>query len=184
MFARKTTNQKFLLFTSSIAIGIAGITASYSFLEQMLPDVTCYNNSIIDVNLENIAPGKSIFVKWRGSVIVIKNRTQAEIDYAKNIPIDKLKDKLARNPNLPDNSLATDIARSGGAKYENWVVYINHCTHLGCPLLDQMEQNNRIFCPCHGSIYDTAGRVLSGPAPKNLAIPPYKFIAPQTIRIG
>lgn len=184
MFLKKTNKKKFLLLASGVAAGIVSITASYSFLEQMFPDVTCYNDSVIDVNLANIEPGKALFVKWRGSIVVIKNRTLAEINYAKNIDLDKLKDKFARNANLPPNSLATDIARSGGDKYENWLVYINHCTHLGCPMLDQMESNNRIFCPCHGSIYDTAGRVLSGPAPQNLAIPIYKFISPQTIRIG
>lgn len=184
MSLKKTNSQKFLLIASSLATGISTIAASYSFLQQMMPDVTCYNDSIIDVNLSNILPGKALLVKWRGSVVVIKNRTQEEIDYAKKIPLSQLKDKLARNPNLPANSLATDEARSAGKNGENWFIYINRCTHLGCPMLDQMAQHNRIFCPCHGSIYDTAGRVLSGPAPTNLNIPPYKFISPQTIRIG
>ncbi|MGO7902841.1 ubiquinol-cytochrome c reductase iron-sulfur subunit, partial [Rhizobium ruizarguesonis] len=79
---KKTKNQKFLLIASSVAAGIASVTASYSFLQQMMPDVTCYNDSIIDVNLSNILPGKALLVKWRGSVVVIKNRTQEEIDYA------------------------------------------------------------------------------------------------------
>lgn len=184
MKSSKHGNQKFLLLASSVAGGVCALATSYSFIAQMMPDVTTYNDAIIDVNLANILPGKSVAVKWRGSIVVIKNRTQAQIDYAKHIAINQLKDKLSRNANLPPNTPASDEARSAGKDKENWLIYVNRCTHLGCPLLDQMENKHRLFCPCHGSIYDTAGRILSGPASQNLAIPPYKFIAPQTIRIG
>lgn len=180
----KINKRELLLFTASIAGIVAAGSVSYSFLQQMSPDLTAYSDSVVDINLSNIAVGKAIFVKWRGSIVVIKNRTPEEIAYAKNIPLSKLKDKFARNPNLPENTPATDLARSGGVEHENFLIYINHCTHLGCPMLDQMDSKNRIYCPCHGSVYDTAGRVLSGPAPENLHIPPYKFISNNILRIG
>lgn len=180
----KQRKREFLLLASGLAGIIANAALSYSFWRQLQPNMVSYNDAILDINLATIEPGKSMQIKWRGMNIVIRNRTASEIAYAKSIPLAQLKDKLARNANLSSAAEATDIARSGGATHENWFVYINRCTHLGCPLLDQIAENNRIFCPCHGSIYDTAGRVLSGPAEENLAIPPYKFISTSLLRIG
>lgn len=176
--------REFLLLATGLASVITGIAVSYSFIRQLQPSLISYNDSIIDINLNTIAPGKSMQTKWHGMNIVVRNRSQGEIAYANSIPSSQLKDKLARNANLDPSTLATDIARSGGLSHENWLIYVNQCTHLGCPLLDQIAQSNRIFCPCHGSIYDTAGRVLSGPAEENLAIPPYKFLSTNILRIG
>ena len=141
----KINKRELLLFTASIAGIVAAGSVSYSFLQQMSPDLTAYSDSVVDINLSNIAVGKAIFVKWRGSIVVIKNRTPEEIAYAKNIPLSKLKDKFARNPNLPENTPATDLARSGGVEHENFLIYINHCTHLGCPMLDQMDSKTEFI---------------------------------------
>ncbi|MDN5249385.1 MAG: ubiquinol-cytochrome c reductase iron-sulfur subunit [Alphaproteobacteria bacterium] len=180
----KQRKREFLLLATGLAGIIANAAVSYSFWHQLQPTMVSYNDVLLDINLATIAPGKAMQTKWHGLSIIIRNRTANEIAYAKSIPLNQLKDKLARNANLDPTTEATDIARSGGTAHENWLVYINRCTHLGCPLLDQIAENNRIFCPCHGSIYDTAGRVLSGPAEENLAIPPYKFISPTLLRIG
>jgi hypothetical protein len=86
-----------------------------------------------------------------------------------------LKDPVARNANLPSDAQATDLDRSAGKDKENWIVMIGTCTHLGCVPLGQAGDFNGWFCPCHGSVYDTAGRIRKGPAPQNLAIPTFSF---------
>jgi len=95
-----------------------------------------------------------------------------------------LADEVARNETLAPDAPATDIDRSAGEGKENWIVMIGSCTHLGCVPLGQAGDFNGWFCPCHGSHYDTAGRIRSGPAPENLHIPNYEFISDTVIRIG
>ena len=91
---------------------------------------------------------------------------------------------MARNANLPPMRQATDVDRSAGKGKENWIVMIGICTHLGCVPLGQAGEFGGWFCPCHGSIYDTAGRIRKGPAPENLAIPAFSFVSDTKIKIG
>ena len=118
----------------------------------------------------------------------IRHRTDAEIAKAKDTLLSDLPDQLARNANLPENTPADDANR-GAKDREPWLVMIGVCTHLGCipkgqAVGDYRGEYGGWFCPCHGSQYDTAGRVRIGPAPENLAIPPYKFVSDQKIKIG
>ena len=95
-----------------------------------------------------------------------------------------LKDPVARNANLPSDAQATDADRAAGEGKENWLVMVGVCTHLGCVPLGQQGDFGGWFCPCHGSHYDTAGRIRQGPAPQNLAVPPYEFSSNTLIKIG
>ena len=168
------------------AIGAAA--ALWPLLDQMNPDASTLSLATTDVDLAPIASGQAITVMWRGKPIFIRHRTEKEIAEGKQVPIDDLIDPLARNANLPDDAEATDQNRAA-AEREPWLVMIGVCTHLGC--IPQGQSFGQYkgefggwFCPCHGSQYDTAGRVRIGPAPENLAIPPYSFTSDTKIRIG
>jgi len=162
--------------------GICGLAAlADPFIKQLRPDAGETSAAALDVDISGINPGEQILVRWRGQPVVIRNRAAAEIAAAQAVQISDLEDKRARNANLPENAAADDLARSGGKGRENWLVFINVCTHLGCPT---EAVPHGWFCPCHGSRYDTAARVIKGPANRNMAIPPYRFLSDKIIRIG
>lgn len=171
-----------------IATGVAGVVgagaAVWPFIDQMRPDASTLALASIDVDVSAIEAGMSVTAKWRGKPIFIRNRTEAEIEEAQAVPMADLKDQNARNVNIASDAEATDIARSAGEGKENWIVMIGTCTHLGCVPLGQAGDFGGWFCPCHGSHYDTAGRIRIGPAPENLHIPNYEFISDSVIRIG
>lgn len=176
--------RDFLQITAA-TMGIVGVgSLAWPFLKQLAPIASPSDQPILDVNVASLQPGMEMTVKWMGKPVVIRNRTQEEIQAAAKVNYTALKDPLARNLNLPSNMPATDLARSAGEGHENWLVVIGLCTHLGCLPISEPGATGGWVCPCHGSIYDSAGRVLSGPAGQNLAIPPYKFIAPDIIRLG
>jgi ubiquinol-cytochrome c reductase iron-sulfur subunit len=164
------------------AVGAAGL--AWPFIDQMQPDASTLALASIDVNVSSLEPGMSLTAKWRGKPIFIRNRTEKEIEEAKAVQLAELKDPISRNPNSGDTAEATDLARSAGEGKENWIVMIGSCTHLGCVPLGQAGDFGGWFCPCHGSHYDTAGRIRKGPAPENLHIPDYKFTSDTTIQIG
>ena len=171
-----------------VATGMAGVVAvggvAWPFIDQMRPDASTLALATVDVDISAIEPGMSLTAKWRGKPIFIRNRTPEEIEAAKAVPMAELKDPVARNANLPADAKATDIDRSAGEGKENWIVMIGSCTHLGCVPLGQSGNFGGWFCPCHGSHYDTAGRIRIGPAPENLHIPNFEFTSDTTIRIG
>ena len=127
--------------------------------------------SSIEVDIANIAPGQEVTVKWQGKPIFIRHRTAEEIDAAKKVQLKDLKD--------PQND--SDRVQAGK---EQWLVTIGICTHLGCVPLPHQGEFNGWFCPCHGSHYDTSGRVRKGPAPLNLEVPKYTFLSDTKILIG
>lgn len=171
-----------------IATGMAGVVgagaAVWPFIDQMRPDASTLALATIDVDVSAIEPGMSVTAKWRGKPVFIRNRTEAEIEEARAVEISELKDPVARNENLSADAPATDSDRSAGEGKENWIVMIGSCTHLGCVPLGQAGDFGGWFCPCHGSHYDTAGRIRRGPAPENLHIPHFEFISDTVIRIG
>jgi ubiquinol-cytochrome c reductase iron-sulfur subunit len=171
-----------------IATGMAGVVgagaAVWPFIDQMRPDASTLALATIDVDVSAIESGMSVTAKWRGKPVFIRNRTEAEIEEARQVQLDELKDPIARNANLNADAPATDIDRSAGEGKENWIVMIGSCTHLGCVPLGQAGDFGGWFCPCHGSHYDTAGRIRVGPAPENLHIPNFEFISDTVIRIG
>ncbi|MBH0236671.1 ubiquinol-cytochrome c reductase iron-sulfur subunit [Methylobrevis albus] len=163
------------------AVGAAGVI--WPFINQMNPDASTLALASIEVDISAIAEGQSITAKWRGKPVFIRNRTAAEIEAAKSVPLGDLKDPLARNANLADGADASDLNRSAPDK-ENFLVMVGVCTHLGCIPLGQQGDFGGWFCPCHGSHYDTAGRIRIGPAPENLHIPTFSFVSDTKLKIG
>jgi ubiquinol-cytochrome c reductase iron-sulfur subunit len=125
----------------------------------------------VEVDLAPIAEGQVIKVFWRSKPIFISHRTKKEIDDARSVNV----------ASLPDPQ--TDQARVKPGR-DQWLVLIGICTHLGCIPLAHQGQYDGFFCPCHGSVYDTSGRIRQGPAPTNLELPPYEFLSDTKIRIG
>jgi len=178
------TRRDFLYLTTGMAGVVGAVSVAWPFIDQMRPDASTLALASIEVNVGAIEPGMSLTVKWRGKPVFIRNRTPEEVAAAASVPLSELKDPIARNANLPADAPATGADRSGGEGKENWIVMIGSCTHLGCIPLGQSGEYNGWFCPCHGSVYDTAGRIRKGPAPENLAIPNFAFKSDTVIQIG
>lgn len=177
-----------ILIGAGAFAAIGGAAMLWPLLDQMNPDASTLSLSSIDVDLAPIEEGQAITIMWRGKPIFIRHRTAKEVDEAKDVKVDVLIDKLARNANLPDDAPATDGNRAA-PEQAPWLVMIGICTHLGCipkgqAVGDYKGEYGGWFCPCHGSQYDTAGRVRIGPAPENMYIPPYAFTSDTKIKIG
>ncbi len=172
--AEEGTRRDFLLL-STIAVGAVGTAlACWPFVDSMNPAADTLALSVTDVDLSPLEEGQAITVVWRGKPVFIRRRTEAEIDSA----------RAAAVAELPDPQPDEDRVQK-----PEWLVLIGICTHLGCIPLGQKPTQTKgdfggWFCPCHGSHYDTSGRVRKGPAPQNLAVPPYEFTDDTTIRIG
>lgn len=177
------SRRDFLYIATGAMAAVGVVAAVWPFVDQMNPDASALALGTLDVDVGPIAEGQSVTVKWRGKPVFIRHRTGAEVTSAGDVPVDQLPDPMARNANLPPDAPATDGNRSAEGK-EPWLVMIGICTHLGCVPLGQQGTYGGWFCPCHGSTYDTAGRIRSGPAPENLAVPLYTFTNDRTIRIG
>jgi ubiquinol-cytochrome c reductase iron-sulfur subunit len=181
--APEPTRRDFLYIATG-AVAAVGVAATiWPLVDQMNPDAAALALGAIDVDVGQIVEGQSITVKWRGKPVFVRHRTAKEIADAKAVPLGDLVDPVARNDNLPVDAPATDPNRAAHDK-ENWLVMIGICTHLGCVPLGQQGNYGGWFCPCHGSHYDTAGRIRQGPAPQNLHVPVYAFTKDTTIRIG
>lgn len=177
-------SRRDFLYIATGAVAAVGTAAFvWPFIDQMNPDASTLAMSTTEVDLTPVAEGQSITVKWRGKPVFIRHRTKKEIDEGKAVKLDQLVDTNARNPNLPEGAEATDANRAAAGK-EQWLVMIGVCTHLGCVPIGESGDYDGWFCPCHGSEYDTAGRIRRGPAPENLHIPPYEFTKDTSIRIG
>ncbi|RUX46902.1 ubiquinol-cytochrome c reductase iron-sulfur subunit [Mesorhizobium sp. M7A.F.Ca.US.014.04.1.1] len=137
----------------------------------------------VEVDVSSLMPGMSLVVQWRGKPVVVRNRTEKEIEDGKAVSLAVLKDPIARNANLPADAPAIDTNRTAPGK-EAWIVMVQVCTHSGCIPVGQQGEFGGWLCPCHGSQYDTAGRIRKGPAPENMAIPVFQFIADTRIRIS
>ena len=163
------------LTTASVAAVGAGVTG-WTFVDSMNPAADTLALASTEVNISGIEVGQAILVKWRGKPVFVRRRTPAEIESAKATPESELRDPQ------------TDAQRVHEGK-EEWLVLVGICTHLGCVPLGTKSGEPRgdfggWFCPCHGSHYDTAGRIRKGPAPKNLEVPPYAFLSDSVIKIG
>jgi ubiquinol-cytochrome c reductase iron-sulfur subunit len=180
--------RDFIHVAATAFAGVGAAAMLWPLIDQMNPDATALSLASIDVDLAPIEVGQAITVMWRGKPIFIRNRTEEEVQAAKAVPLDELKDPVARVLGASQEEPATDeaLTKSG---HENWLIAIGICTHLGCIPKGQRIGDDRgeyggWFCPCHGSNYDTAGRIRTGPAPYNLEIPPYEFVSDTKIKIG
>jgi ubiquinol-cytochrome c reductase iron-sulfur subunit len=178
------TRRDFLYLTTGMAGVVGGVAVAWPFIDQMRPDASTLALASIEVDVSSLTPGMSLTAKWRGKPVFIRNRTDKEVEEAKAVQLADLKDPVARNANIASDAQATDLDRSAGEGKENWIVMIGSCTHLGCVPLGQAGDFGGWFCPCHGSHYDTAGRIRKGPAPENLPVPTFSFVSDTVIKIG
>ncbi|MBY8917490.1 ubiquinol-cytochrome c reductase iron-sulfur subunit [Nitratireductor rhodophyticola] len=178
------TRRDFLYVATGVAGAVGAAGVAWPFIDQMRPDASTRALASIQVDVSGVEPGMSLTVKWRGRPVFIRNRTDKEIEEARAVALEDLKDPVARNANIAADAPATDIDRSAGEGKENWLVMIGVCTHLGCVPLGQAGDFGGWFCPCHGSHYDTAGRIRKGPAPENLAVPTFEFVSDTVIQVG
>ncbi|MEM0950495.1 MAG: ubiquinol-cytochrome c reductase iron-sulfur subunit [Pseudomonadota bacterium] len=179
-------SRRDFLYIGTAAMGAVGVGAVvWPFIDQMNPDASSLALATIEVDISGLGTGESLTVMWRGKPIFIRRRTDDEIAAAQEVDPADLPDPLSGNPNTADgpDAPATDVNRAVEGQ-EDLLVMIGVCTHLGCVPLGTAGNFGGWFCPCHGSHYDTAGRIRLGPAPLNLAIPPYTFGSDSTIVIG
>ena len=177
------SKRDFLYIATSTAGAVGLASFVWPLVDQMNPDASTLALASIEVDVSSIEPGQAITVKWRGKPVFIRNRTDKEVEEAQKVQLSELKDASARNRNI-DTGDASDVNRSAGKDKENWIIMIGSCTHLGCVPVGLAGDFGGWFCPCHGSHYDTAGRIRKGPAPENLAIPKYEFLSDTKIKIG
>ena len=166
-------SRRDFLYIATGAVGAVGAAAvMVPLIAQMNPDAsTIAAGAPIDVDLAPIADGQIIKVFWRSKPIFIFHRTKKEIQEAQNVNV----------ADLPDPEPDSERVKPG---HDQWLVVIGICTHLGCIPLAHQGEYDGWFCPCHGSQYDTSGRIRKGPAPKNLVVPDYKFTGTTTIKVG
>jgi ubiquinol-cytochrome c reductase iron-sulfur subunit len=166
------TRRDFLFVATGAVAAVGTVATLWPFISQMNPDAsTIAAGAPIDVDLTPIAEGQDIKVFWRGKPIYIMNRTKKQIEEAQKVPLSS----------LPDPQTDQSRVKEG---HDQWLVVIGICTHLGCIPIAHEGNYDGFFCPCHGSQYDSSGRIRQGPAPANLPVPPYQFVSDTKIQIG
>ena len=165
----ETNRRDFLYLATGAFAAIGAANIAWPLIHQMNPDASVKALASIEVDLAAIETGQSITVTWRGKPVFIRRRTEGEIAEARSVA----------ETDMPDPQ--NDIDR---VQKDEWLVMVGICTHLGCVPLGQAGDFNGWFCPCHGSHYDTSGRIRKGPAPKNLEIPSYEFVGDSRIKIA
>lgn len=166
--------REFLILASSALGGVGLASVGWTLVDSMNPAADVLALATVDVNLAPVKEGQAITVMWRGQPVFIRHRTTQEIAEAEKVALKELIHQEADKERV---------------KKSQWLVVIGVCTHLGCVPSGQKPSDNRgnfggWFCPCHGSEYDVSGRIRRGPAPRNLDIPPYKFLSDTMIRLG
>jgi ubiquinol-cytochrome c reductase iron-sulfur subunit len=168
------SRRDFLILTAG-ALGAVAVAATvWPFIETMNPARDTLAAASTEVDLAPVAVGQRLTIAWRGKPVFIDHRTPAEIKAAREVDLTQLRDPQADSERV---------------KQAEWLIVVGVCTHLGCIPLGQKTGDDRgpyggWFCPCHGSIYDTSGRIRQGPAPLNLAVPPYQFTGKSAVKIG
>jgi ubiquinol-cytochrome c reductase iron-sulfur subunit len=161
------------------AVAVAGVgvaVVALPLINQMNPSADVLAQSTTKLDISQIAPGQAIKAQYRKQPLFVRNLKPEEIAAAKAVPLSTLRD--------PET-----LEQRTKPGHENWLITLGVCTHLGCVPLGTGEGENKgpyggYFCPCHGSAYDTAARIRQGPAPKNLAVPPYEFVTATTVKVG
>ncbi|PZQ95486.1 MAG: ubiquinol-cytochrome c reductase iron-sulfur subunit [Cereibacter sphaeroides] len=177
------TRRDFLLYATAGASAVAAGAAVWPLVNQMNPSADVRGLSSIFVDISGVSEGTQLTVKWRGKPVFIRRRAPDEIEEARAVKLSELVDINAENANLPPTAEATDENRTLDPA-GTWLVMIGVCTHLGCVPLGDAGDFGGWFCPCHGSHYDTAGRIRRGPAPRNLAVPVAEFTDATTLKLG
>jgi ubiquinol-cytochrome c reductase iron-sulfur subunit len=163
------TRRDFLYIATGAAAAVGLGAVAWPLISQMNPDASTLALASTEVDIGALPEGGIMTVKWRGKPVFVRHRTAKEIQEAVEVPMAQLPDPEA------------DSAR---VKKPEWLIVIGVCTHLGCVPLGHQGEYDGWFCPCHGSVYDTSGRIRKGPAPRNLDVPLYQFVADTKVRIG
>jgi len=172
MSSDEPTRRDFLYIATGMVAALGGAATLVPLIAQMNPDASTIAAGVpIEVDLTPIAEGQAIKVFWRGNPIYVSHRTKKEIEEAQTVDV----------KTLPDPQSDADRVKKG---HDQWLVLVGICTHLGCIPIAHQGDYDGFFCPCHGSQYDTSGRIRRGPAPANLAVPPYEFLSDTKIKIG
>ncbi|MGN7618491.1 MAG: ubiquinol-cytochrome c reductase iron-sulfur subunit [Ehrlichia sp.] len=170
-FKKEIGRRDFLGLTTLYMAGIGLFSSIYPLIKFLSPSAEVIAQSTVEVNLSDIKEGKTRIVKWQGKPVFIRKRTVQEIEDAKSVRVETLRDPQS------------DQERTHHGK-EEWLVMVGICTHLGCVPVEVSDGKQGWYCPCHGSKYDTSGRIVSGPAPLNLPVPDYYFSGKDVIVIG
>lgn len=177
------TRRDFLYYATGGAAAVATGAAVWPLVNQMNPSADTRALSSIFVDISGVEVGTQLTVKFLGKPVFVRRRTPEEIEAARAVALEELVDQASENRNKPDSD-ASDQNRSMDEAGE-WLVMIGVCTHLGCvPIGNGSGEFGGWFCPCHGSHYDTSGRIRKGPAPRNLDIPVAQFIDENTLKLG
>jgi len=172
MSSAEPTRRDFLYIATGMVAALGGAATLVPLIAQMNPDASTIAAGVpIEVDLTPIAEGQAIKVFWRGNPVDVSHRTKKEIEEAQTVDV----------KTLPDPQSDADRIKKG---HDQWLVLVGICTHLGCIPIAHQGDYDGFFCPCHGSQYDTSGRIRRGPAPANLAVPPYEFLSDTKIKIG
>ncbi|BAT59208.1 ubiquinol-cytochrome c reductase iron-sulfur subunit [Variibacter gotjawalensis] len=172
MSSAEPTRRDFLYIATGAVGAVGAVAVAVPLINQMNPDAaTIAAGAPIEVDLAPVADGQILKVFWRGKPIFVRNRTEKEIKEAQDV----------NWQSLPDPAPDSARVKKG---HEKWLIVFGNCTHLGCIPLGHQGAYGGWFCPCHGSQFDTAGRIRQGPAPSNLPIPAYAFQSDTKIRIG
>jgi ubiquinol-cytochrome c reductase iron-sulfur subunit len=166
--------RDFITLTATAMGGVLAGSIAWPFIQSMNPAADTLADSTTEVNLAPILQGAALTVIWQGKPVFVRHRTPKEIQSAQIVPLSDL-------PDPQDDKVR--------AERPEWLIVMGVCTHLGCVPLGQKQTEPRgefggWFCPCHGSHYDTSGRIRKGPAPTNLVVPPYKFSSDTVLKIG
>jgi ubiquinol-cytochrome c reductase iron-sulfur subunit len=189
--AAEPTRRDFLYVATGTLGAVGAVLSLWPLVDQMNPSADVLALASIEIDLTPIMPGQAVTFTWRSHPLFVRRRTAQEIAAARAVKLEDLLDPLARNANLPDNAPATDenrLAPSALTKPE-WLILVGVCTHLGCtPQASTANSKQGDYggwlCHCHGSQYDSAGRVRVGPAPRNLDVPVYAFLTDTRLKIG
>ncbi|MDJ1008520.1 MAG: ubiquinol-cytochrome c reductase iron-sulfur subunit [Paracoccaceae bacterium] len=183
------TRRDFLYYATAGAGAVVTGAAVWPLINQMNPSADVQALSSIRVDISGVEPGTQLTVSFLGKPVFIRRRTEEEIADAQAVDLSDLPDNNARNENIDPDADGADANRfltpptEGGLEGE-WLVMIGVCTHLGCVPLGNAGDFNGWFCPCHGSHYDTSGRIRRGPAPENLPVPAAQFADENTLVLG
>lgn len=190
------TRRDFIHIAALGATAVGGAFVIWPFIDQMNPAADTLAQASTEVPLGDLDEGVGITVMFRSRPHFVRRRTAAEIEEAAAVEVSALPDRDARNVNIDDGAPATDENRSALTAVIDPGVEVDddfrrsilitgaNCTHLGCVPTENAGEYDAWFCPCHGSHYDTAGRIRRGPAPENLPVPPMTFISATTVRLG
>jgi ubiquinol-cytochrome c reductase iron-sulfur subunit len=168
---KSESRRDFMVLAASATAGVGAACAAVPFVGSMKPADDVLALASTEVDISGMEPGDQKSVMWQGKPVFVKRRTPEEIEEAENVNLSE----------LPDPQTDNERVKEG---YKEWLVVIGVCTHLGCIPTNQTGDYEAWFCPCHGSHYDTSGRIRKGPAPNNLPVPPYEFLSDTLIKIG